>query len=167
LPTTTNLALPYPSLSSAPNVPQDMQNLAAQVEATLGTTYASITPTFYSNANSGTAIAGGSVNVTYARWRLIAPKTCHYYGHAVINTTTGSGLAISLPSGQPALQRSFSMGHCYLQGAGSYTDSYGNGHVPVMSAPYTRFGPTSRSNAQLNILTSGDTVHWNVMYEVA
>ncbi len=167
MPTTTNLALPYPSLASAPNVPQDLQLLAQEVETKLGTTYTSITPTFYSNANSGTAIAGGSVSVTYARWRLLAPKLMHYYGHAVINTTTASGLAISLPSGAPALQRSFSMGNCFLQGSGSYTDSFGNGHVPVMSAPYTRFGPVSRTNSQLNILTSGDTVHWNVMYEVA
>jgi hypothetical protein len=167
LPTTTNLALPYPALSSAPNVPSDLAALAAQVEAMLGTTYTSITPTFYSNANSGTAISGGSVVVTYARWKLMAPKMVHYFGHAVINTTTASGLAISLPSGYPAPLRSFTMGQCYLQGAGAYTSSFGNGHVPIMSAPYTRFGPTDRSNNQLNIITSGDTVHWNVLYECA
>jgi hypothetical protein len=167
LPTTTNLALPYPALSGSPNVPQDLQLLAAQIEAMLGTSYASITPTFYSNANSGTAISGASVVVTYARWRLMAPKMVHYYGHATINTTTGSGLAISLPPSYPAAQRSFSMAACYLQGTGAYTNSFGNGHVPVMSAPFSRFGPTDRINNQLNILSSGDTVHWNVTYEAA
>lgn len=34
--TTTYLALRYPALSNAPNVPQDMQNLASDVDAMLG-----------------------------------------------------------------------------------------------------------------------------------
>jgi hypothetical protein len=36
MPTTSLLALPYPSLSSAPNVPQDLQNLAQAVDTKLG-----------------------------------------------------------------------------------------------------------------------------------
>jgi len=33
MPSTTNLQMPYPALSSAPNVPQDMQALAQQIES--------------------------------------------------------------------------------------------------------------------------------------
>ncbi|GIF08646.1 hypothetical protein [Actinoplanes siamensis] len=36
MPNTANLSLPYPSLSSAPNVPQDIQNLAAALDAKVG-----------------------------------------------------------------------------------------------------------------------------------
>lgn len=36
MPNTTYLTLPYPSLASAPNVPQDMQNLASGVDGKLG-----------------------------------------------------------------------------------------------------------------------------------
>jgi hypothetical protein len=36
LPNTTYLGLPYPALSSAPNVPQDMQNLAGGADTVLG-----------------------------------------------------------------------------------------------------------------------------------
>jgi hypothetical protein len=38
LPNTTYLGLPYPALSSAPNVPQDMQNLAAGVDGKIAGT---------------------------------------------------------------------------------------------------------------------------------
>jgi hypothetical protein len=36
VPATTYLSLPYPALSAAPNVPQDLQNLAAGVDTKLG-----------------------------------------------------------------------------------------------------------------------------------
>jgi hypothetical protein len=117
---------------------------------------------FYSNANSGTAISGGSVSVDSCKYQKVNTRV-HYFGHATINTTTSSGVAVLMPFASPS--RIFTMGQCYLQGAGAYTSSFGNGHIPIMSAPYNRFGPTDRSNNQLNIITSGDTIHWNVFYE--
>lgn len=36
MPTSTNLSLRYPSLSDAPNIPQDVQNLASDVDTKLG-----------------------------------------------------------------------------------------------------------------------------------
>jgi hypothetical protein len=118
--------------------------------------------TFYSNANSGTTISGASVSVSYCYYQKVNTRV-HYYGHATINTTTASGFAVGLPFASPI--RVFTLSACHLQGAGNYTASVGNAHVPVISAPYNRFSPTDRSNNQLNILTSGDTVHWNIMYQ--
>jgi hypothetical protein len=162
VPTTPTLALRYPSLSDAPNVPQNLQNLATDVETTLAGTYVAYTPTFYSNAASGTTIAGASVSVTYAQYQTVNNR-CHYYGHAVINTTTASGFGVSLPF--PVPFRSFSLSHITLGGASGYTTSFGRGHCPNTTGPFNRVSPVSNSNAILNIASSGDTVHWNIEYE--
>jgi hypothetical protein len=125
--------------------------------------YIDYTPTFYSNANAGTTIAGASVSVSYSRYQKVNSRV-HYYGHATINTTTASGFAVSLPANTPT--RVYTMSSITLHGASAtYDVSFGDGHVPAISAPFNRFGPVSRSNAQLNIAASGDTVHWNVWYE--
>lgn len=118
--------------------------------------------TFYSNSTSGTAISGGSVSVTVARYQVVN-KRCHFYGHATINTTTSNGFGVSLPVATPI--RAFWLNTIYLHGSSGYTTCFGTGHVPPISAPYNRFGPVSNSNATLNISSSGDTVHWNVLYE--
>lgn len=124
--------------------------------------YTTFATTFYSNNVSGTAIGGGSVSITYSRYQVVNKK-CHYVGHAQINTTTASGFGFNLPVA--ASVRSFSMSHILLQGPSSYTTATGQGHVPNIAAPYIRVGPVSNSNAQLNIVASGDTVHWNILYE--
>lgn len=125
--------------------------------------YTSYTPTFYSNANTGTTIAGGSVSLTYCRYQRVNDRV-HYFGHATINTTTANGLAIQMPYATAA--RIYSLSTVTLHGASAtYDTSFGDGHTPSMSSPYNRFGPVTRSNAQLNIIASGDSVHWNVWYE--
>lgn len=43
MPSTTNLGMPYPALSSAPNVPQDIQALAAQIEAKFASGWTTLT----------------------------------------------------------------------------------------------------------------------------
>ncbi|MEU4558515.1 hypothetical protein AB0F72_08995 [Actinoplanes sp. NPDC023936] len=118
---------------------------------------------FYSNANSGTQIATGSVDVTYCRYQK-NNKTVHYYGHATINATTASGFAILMPFATG--QRIFTLSNVTLYGSSATYDTLrGDGHTPAMSAPYNRFGPVTKTSAQGNIATSGDTVHWNVVYE--
>jgi hypothetical protein len=117
---------------------------------------------FYSNAVSGTTIAGGSVTVTYARYQMVNTR-CHYIGHATINTTTASGFGVSLPFNAP--YRSFSLSHITLGGVSGYTTSFGRGHCPNSSAPFNRVSPVTNSNSNLNIASSGDTVHWNIEYE--
>lgn len=124
--------------------------------------YIAYTPTFYSNNVAGTAIAGGSVSVTYSRYQLVG-KRCHYYGHATINTTTSNGFGFSLPVN--VSQRLFSMDTIYLRGPSTYATSCGGGHVPAIGSPYNRVGPVSGNNGVLNIVASGDTVHWNLNYE--
>lgn len=125
-------------------------------------TYIDYTPTFYSNIVSGTAIAGGSVVVTYSRYQLIRKKV-HFYGHAQINTTTASGFGLSLPVA--ASQRLLSLQSIALHGPSGYATSFGEGHIPGSGAPFTRYGPVSNNGSTLNIVASGDTVHWNTLYE--
>ena len=125
--------------------------------------YVAYTPTFYSNLTSGTAIGGGSVSVTMSRYQKVNTRV-HYYGHAQINTTTASGFGLSLPVN--TTQRLFSF-ECWLRGPSGYSTSFGGGHTPPIGAPYNRMGPVSNSNAQLNIVASGDTVHWDCVYESA
>jgi hypothetical protein len=100
--------------------------------------------------------------VSYSKYR-VQHKTCHFLGHATINVTTAGGFGLSLPIATP--YRSFSLSQITLHGASGYTDLFGDGHVPGISAPYNRFGPVANNNATRNIVASGDTVHWNVMYE--
>lgn len=165
---TTARGYRYPAGSAAPNVPLDLSNLASDIDSDVGdletatlTAYATYSPTCYSNLTSGTTIAGGSISVTYCRYRVVG-KQVHYYGHIVINTTTASGFGVSLPVATS--QRQFAL-HCWLRGTSGYTTSFGGGHTPPISAPYNRFGPVNNANAQLNIANSGDTVHWNFTYE--
>jgi hypothetical protein len=118
---------------------------------------------FYSNLNSGTQISTGSVSVSYAKYQKVNTRV-HFYGHATINTTTASGFGILLPFSLAF--RSFSMPTVTLHGTSTNYDLLvGDGHVPAISAPFNRFGPVFHSNAQANIAASGDTVHWNVIYE--
>lgn len=123
--------------------------------------------TFYSNVTSGTAIAGGSVSVTYAKYQKVNTRV-HYFGHATINTTVSgaNGFGIGLPFATPI--RVFSMQSVNLQGTSgntNYANSVGNAATPTISAPYNRIVPVDRTNSFLGIVTSGDTVHWNIMYE--
>lgn len=124
--------------------------------------YTSYTPTFYSNGVAGTAISGGSVSVTYAAYQKVN-KRVHCYGHATINTTTASGFAMSLPFAVGF--RSFSLSSITLKGSAGYSTSFGDGHCPNTTGPFNRVTPVSSTSSNLNILTSGDTVHWNVTYE--
>jgi hypothetical protein len=117
---------------------------------------------FYSNAVSGTTIAGASVAVTYARYQKVGTR-CHYIGHATINTTTASGFGVSLPFN--VAYRSFTLSHITLGGVSGYTTSFGRGHCPNSSGPFNRVSPVTNSNSNLNIASSGDTVHWNIEYE--
>jgi hypothetical protein len=125
--------------------------------------YTFFQPNFYHNINSGGAISNGDVSVTYSQYQKVN-KRVHYFGHAAVNTTTTNGFGISLPFATPI--RSFSMSYIMCHGSSATYDlQTGNGHVPPISSPYSRFGPVTRTSGQANILASGDTVHWNVTYE--
>lgn len=165
MPTTANLALRYPSLSDAPNIPQDVQNLAADVE-TYFEAYATYTPTFYTNTSvTPTAISSGSVVVAYAREQKWG-KRVHCMGSATINTTTTNGISVSLPHN--AAQRFFCIGQIYIQGSGTlHTDVFGNAFVVQTSAPFSSAVVVGNTNGYRNIQTSGQTLHWNFQYEAA
>jgi hypothetical protein len=129
--------------------------------------YTSVTPTFYSAIITGTAIAGGSVSVTYAKYQKVGTR-CHYFGHATINTTVSgaNGFGLSLPFASP--YRSFSMQSVTMHGSSgdtNYANSVGEAHIPAISAPFNRVGPVNRGNTLIGVVTSGDTVHWNITYE--
>lgn len=129
--------------------------------------YVAYTPTFYSNTVSATAISGGSVSLSYARYQKVNTRV-HCYGHAQINTTTANGFGFSLPFNTS--QRIFAMGQVYLHGtmtSPATPDHYGNAITPAISAPYNRVVVTAYTNGSRNIDASGNTVHWNIVYESA
>jgi hypothetical protein len=122
---------------------------------------------FYSNITSGTQISTGSVSVSYAKYQKINTKV-HYIGHATINTTVSgaNGFGLLLPFNVP--YRSFSMQVIGMHGTlgnSNYANCTGEAHVPPISAPYNRVGPVDRANSFIGVVTSGDTVHWNITYE--
>jgi hypothetical protein len=98
VPSTTNLGLPYPSLSNAPNVPQDIQALAAQVEAKFASGWTALT------------VASGYTNYTgvtgpVPAYRVVGTR-CHVSfwiqktsGSFTINTEVVPFAAGALPSG--------------------------------------------------------------------
>lgn len=122
---------------------------------------------FYSNITTGTTISGASVSVTYAKYQKVN-KRVHYYGFATINTTVSAanGFGLSLPVAAPF--RNLSMQSVTLHGASgdtNYVNSVGEAFVPNISAPFNRVGPVHRDNTFVGVSTSGDAVHWNIMYE--
>lgn len=122
---------------------------------------------FYSNNVAATAIAGASISVDYAKYQKVNTRV-HYFGHATINTTVTAvnGFGLSLPFACP--YRNFNMQTVTMHGASgdtNYVNSVGEAHVPAISAPYNRIGPVHRDNTLVGVSTSGDTVHWNIVYE--
>lgn len=122
---------------------------------------------FYSNNIAATTISGASVSVTYAKYQRVN-KRCHYFGHATINTTVSAanGFGLSLPFA--CTVRNFSMQSVTMHGTSgdtNYANSVGEASVPAISAPFNRIGPVHRDNTLVGVSTSGDTVHWNILYE--
>lgn len=98
--TTTNLALPYPALSAAPNVPQDLQLLAAQLDTIIGGAWSSYTPVWTS---TGTAPTLGNGTLVGAYRQL--GKTIDLRVTLTIGSTTSIGTGVyrlSLPAAAKA-----------------------------------------------------------------
>lgn len=98
MPTTSNMALRYPAASAAPNVPQDIQNLAADVDA-LGGAWTAYSPIW---SASGTQPVPNNGALT-GNHRLIG-KLAHVRITLTIGSTTtiGSGVyRFSLPAAAP------------------------------------------------------------------
>lgn len=98
MPTTANLALPYPALSSAPNVPSDLGALAAQIEAKFASGWTALT------------IASGFANYTGVSgpvpgYRVVGTRCYVYFwvqrtsGLFTLSTNFTPFAAGALPSG--------------------------------------------------------------------
>lgn len=72
MPNTTNLALPYPALTDAPNVPTHMQSLANAVDTRLGGNWTAFTLTAAGSLNVGTFGTGATQDNAY---KLIGNRT--------------------------------------------------------------------------------------------
>ncbi|MEV6344119.1 hypothetical protein [Actinoplanes sp. NPDC051851] len=87
MPSTTTFALPYPALSSAPNVPQDLQLLAAAIDLLLTPVLTTTT------ASIGTVSSGFTVNdvraITLLGGRLIF-LDLYLSNTAAITVTSGN-----------------------------------------------------------------------------
>lgn len=96
MPTTSGLALPYPALTAAPNVPADIQALADRIEALWGGAWTAYTPALTS---SGTAPNLGTGPVASGRYKQIG-KTVFFQFTLRFGTspTIGTGFySVSLP----------------------------------------------------------------------
>lgn len=99
MPTTANLGLTYPSLSNAPNVPQDIQTLAAGVDALFGSAYTgAYTPALTAASTNPTLGTGSTATGRYA---VLPGRWCVVRGVIAFGTTgvaAGSGqYFVSLP----------------------------------------------------------------------
>lgn len=107
MPTTPLRALRYPASSNTPNVPQDIQNLASDVDNQFAVTYAY--PTISANwAQANNAYGGATINEKVACWLDVDHVTVHCVG-AIINTASVAANTvynpwITIPSGyRPAV----------------------------------------------------------------
>lgn len=97
MPSTTNLGMPYPALSSAPNVPQDIQALAAQIETKFAAGWTTLTlASGYLTWSSGPAPA---YRVVGTRCRVIFWIQKTSSGTFALGTEVTPFAIGSLPSG--------------------------------------------------------------------
>lgn len=160
MPTTTTYALRYPALSDAPNVPQNMGNLAADVDTVLTGigVWTSFTPILYSQT-SGTRVAIGKT-VTYAKYLKIG-KTV--WATADVTATAGStsGVSLSLPFAAPV--RQLVIGSAAVMGGTPPTQS---GLAYMSGTPFDAVICVTNTSAQNDIVTT-QTFRYSVCYEAA
>jgi hypothetical protein len=103
MPSTTNLVLPYPALTAAPNVPADIQALADRLEAVFGVAAAGIptaASTTYSPGWSAATILTLSVNS--GRYRRVG-RLIQATGQLTASNTSAIGGFISTAPVAPAV----------------------------------------------------------------
>lgn len=84
MPNTSNLGLPYPALTDAPNVPQHMQNLAGAVDTRLGGGWSSFQ--FTTDGSVGTF----QTSLTQANaYKMIGNKTMAIRVHLTLTAASG------------------------------------------------------------------------------
>ena len=96
MPTTPVLALPYPALSAAPNVPADVQALADRLEAVLGTAWTVYSPALTASVTNPGLGTGNTANGRYKKVGL----TVHFDAAIRFGTGMAAGAGtyfVSLP----------------------------------------------------------------------
>lgn len=162
MPTTTNLALPYPALSSAPNVPADMAALAAAVDTyvfaleTATTKWTSFSPLLYQSMTTTKA----SISRTLGNcWYMVRNNYCvaHAEVTATASSTGGAGLALPVT---PA-ERWTTCGSGGVFGTSPPTQS----GVAYMGIGLDVILTTTFTNAFCDII-SGQTFRYSIVYKV-
>jgi hypothetical protein len=160
VPTTTNYALRYPALSDAPNVPQSMGNLAADVDTLLAGfgVWTSFTPILYTQT-SGTRASIGKT-VTYAKYIKLG-KTVLATADVTATATSTGGVSLSLPFAAPV--RQLVVGSAAVMGGTPPTQS---GLAYMAGTPFDAIICVTNTAAQNDIVT-GQTFRYSVQYEAA
>lgn len=95
MPNTANLALPYPALTDAPNVPQHMQSLASALDTRLGGAWTTFELTNAGSTNlTGVGTANGATQE--CSYKLIGNKTALIRIFLQLGTGATSAGTISL-----------------------------------------------------------------------
>lgn len=163
MPSTSNLSLPYPSLSNAPNVPQDIQNLATAVDTYVSTLenattkWTSFTPTAYANTITTKSSVTRTVNNA---WYIVRNNICFAHAEVTLGAAASNGAGLALPV--TAAERWLTCGSAGIFGASADTTQTG---VAYMLSDLTTIVFTSYSNAFLSAL-NGHTLRYNIFYKV-
>ncbi|HEX5543673.1 MAG TPA: hypothetical protein VFX60_19320 [Micromonospora sp.] len=168
---TTSRGYRYPAASSAPNVPLDLGNLAADVDADIAALIAwtDYTPTW--TAATTNPVAGANATL-YGRYQQIG-KRITYVGYISMgNTTTyGSGAwLISLPvtAKTVATVQALYPGSAYL-----FDNSVTANRQPAAAVLYDTthlFLSTMSGSAAATVpftWATSDAAHWSITYEAA
>lgn len=169
MPTTPLLAVPYPTLSDDPNVPEDLLALANWLETSFPgalRAWTDYTPVVYNNmGTTPAAISAGSLVVNYSRWATFG-KFVFWQFSVAVNVITTNGLGIALPVA--CRERRFNLGTLRLTGGGTLpADQSGLANM-ASGPPYDKLVLTADSNGFRNTTAaSGQVLQGSVFYEKA
>lgn len=172
MPTTTR-GYRYPAGSAAPNVPTDLANLAADIDADMALSapgsWTAFTPSW--EGQGGDPVLGNGTMIS--RYQKLGRKTVMYVGQITMGSTTtyGSGLwSVSLPvSARPVVPLMLSPGTAYFwdnSTVGNRTPGvamlFGGGDISFATPGVTAVGATAPFTWAVN-----DYFLWSFIYETA
>lgn len=174
MPTTTR-GYRYPAGSAAPNVPADLSNLAADIDADMTAStpgaWTAYTPV-WTGASTNPALGNGTLN---ARYQKLGPKTVLYVGQLTVGSTTTFGTGswlMSLPIGakvQSPLPLFLTPGAAFLFDT-STSANRTSGVSLLYDTTHVYFAAPATSNVNGTApftWASGDTLNWSFTYETA
>lgn len=156
MPTTPNLALPYPASTDVGDVPASMLALATALDTLLGSASTAYTPTW---TGTGVSLGNGTVTGGFRKvgkwvrglWIIFTPGSTTNFGSA------GATWSFTLPPAVTAVAREQSL----LMKAYTGTEIYqGLGIIAASSATIQCYAPTSSTDNRLRLADNTHPGTW-------